>query len=342
MKLIHHPMVKTHIISGFLGAGKTTLLQQLLLQKPEDETWAVLMNEFGQIGVDQQLLPQQNGYQIKELTGGCLCCTSQLPMQIALSRLISETRPHRLFIEPTGLGHPAQLLEQLTEPHWQSLLDMRASVTVVDGSRLHDQAWTQQHLYQDQLRAAQIVVISHADSMTAADDVALQQLQDEYPVHVQQWLRSVQGHLELAQIDLPFQGVQRKVQPLLQVQRRLATDESMPEIKQLPYHYVETSQGYTVAGWKFSRTWQFNFHTLLDVLCEQQGWLRIKAIFNTDQGWMTFNFNPEQLNYKSGQENIDNRIELITRQQHVAWEHFESALLKCRIDQQDVTDSAAV
>ncbi len=49
--------VPTHIISGFLGAGKTTLLMLLLGQKPEHEVWAVLMNEFGQIGVDQQLMP---------------------------------------------------------------------------------------------------------------------------------------------------------------------------------------------------------------------------------------------------------------------------------------------
>lgn len=64
--------IPVHIISGFLGAGKTTLLKHLLSQKPEHEVWAVLMNEFGQIGVDQQLLPQDQGYAVKELLGGCL------------------------------------------------------------------------------------------------------------------------------------------------------------------------------------------------------------------------------------------------------------------------------
>ena len=58
MKIINSRPVPTHILSGFLGAGKTTLLQHLLQQQPEHEVWAVLMNEFGQIGVDQQLLPQ--------------------------------------------------------------------------------------------------------------------------------------------------------------------------------------------------------------------------------------------------------------------------------------------
>ncbi|OTG65568.1 CobW family GTP-binding protein [Acinetobacter silvestris] len=331
MKLVHSKAVKTHIISGFLGAGKTTLLQKLLAQKPEGETWAVLMNEFGQIGIDQQLLPQGNGFEVKELLGGCLCCTSQLPMQIALSRLIQESKPDRLFIEPTGLGHPAQLLEQLTEPHWRNQIDMRALVTVVDGSRLHDTEWSSQNLYQDQLKAAQIVVVSHVNEMNNADENAFIQLQDEYLVYVSTWLKAEQGNILLACIDVPFVGVERKLQPLIQIQKKLSTPEVLPEIKQLPYHYVETAQGYSVVGWKFSKRWQFNFYDLLDLLCEQQNWLRIKGIFNTDQGWMTFNFNPEQLNYKSGAENIDNRIEIITQTQQ-DWENFEEQLLKCRID----------
>ncbi|MEG1104862.1 MAG: GTP-binding protein, partial [Oscillospiraceae bacterium] len=54
---------------GENGAGKTTLLMHLLGQKPEHEVWAVLMNEFGQIGVDQQLMPKTEGYAVKELLG---------------------------------------------------------------------------------------------------------------------------------------------------------------------------------------------------------------------------------------------------------------------------------
>ena len=331
LKLIHQTLVKKHINSGFLGAGKTTLLQRLLAQKPEGETWAVLMNEFGQIGVDQQLLPQSEGYQVKELLGGCLCCTSQLPMQIALSRLIQESKPDRLFIEPTGLGHPAQLLEQLTEPHWQSLIDMRALVTVVDGSRLHDAEWTKQHLYQDQLKAAQIVVVSHVDQMKDEDEKALSELQSEYQAYVQQWLKADMGNLDMHNIDLKFNGVQRQIQPLIQIQRNAPKDGVLAEIKQLPYHYVESAQGYTVAGWKFSKRWQFDFYDLLDVLCDQTDWMRIKGIFNTNQGWMTFNFNPEQLNYKSGEENIDNRIEIIVQHER-DWFELETAMLACRID----------
>ncbi|MDV2467617.1 CobW family GTP-binding protein [Acinetobacter chinensis] len=326
--------VPVHIISGFLGAGKTTLLQSLLAQKPAHEVWAVLMNEFGQIGVDQQLLPQQSGYEVKELLGGCLCCVGQLPMQIALSRLIQEKQPDRLFIEPTGLGHPAQLLEQLTEPHWSSQINMRALICVVDGSKLHDAEWTAQDLYQDQLKTSEIVVVSHADSMTDADQLQLTQLKQEYMTGVQSWIMSEQGNISIDQIDLPHSAVERKIVPLIHVQKQLAPDEPLPVIKQLPYHYVEHSNGYTVAGWKFSKSWSFRFYDLLDTLCEQQDWLRIKGIFNTDQGWMTFNFNPEQINYKLGEEGLDNRVEMIVQDQQAQvhdWEALETALLACRI-----------
>lgn len=333
MKIIARKAVPTHIISGFLGAGKTTLLQHLLTQKPKNEVWAILMNEFGQIGVDQQLITQQSGYAVKELLGGCLCCSSQLPMQIALSRLLSESKPDRLFIEPTGLGHPAQLLEQLTEPHWHSSLDMRALVVVVDGSRLHDKPWVQQHLYTDQLKAAQVVVISHKDGMNDDDQQAYIQLKQEYQTYVQSWIEVENGQVPLLQLDLPLVPVQRKVQPLLRQQMTQQNESETQEIKQLPYHYVETAQGYTVAGWKLPKRWQFKFYDVLDLLCTQQDWIRIKAIFYTDQGWKSFNFNPEQFNYKSTEESIDNRIEVIIQNsvQH-DWLLFETQLLACRVD----------
>lgn len=331
MKLIAPKTVPTHIISGFLGAGKTTLLQHLLSQKPKDEVWAVLMNEFGQIGVDQQLLPQDEGYAVKELLGGCLCCSSQLPMHIALARLLSEQKPDRLFIEPTGLGHPSQLFDQLTEPHWQSSLAMRALITVVDGSRLHDTNWVKQNLYEDQLKAAQIVVVSHTDVMTFEDDQALELLKDEYQPYHQEWIKTEHGQLALNKIDVAARLTERSIQPLLKLQKQMTETEVKKEIQQLPYHYVESAQGYIVAGWKLPKRWKFEFYALLDLLCAQQDWLRIKGIFNTDQGWKVFNFNPDQFNYKSGEEGIDNRIEIISGHHH-DWLAFETALLACQLE----------
>lgn len=334
--MLHRP-IPTHILSGFLGAGKTTLLQQLLKQKPEGETWAILMNEFGQIGVDQLLVPNQDGYAVKELLGGCLCCSSQLPMQIALSRLIQSHRPDRLFIEPTGLGHPAQLLEQLNEPHWQTTLAMRALVSVVDGTRVGDVDWSNEPLYQAQLQAAQVVVVSHADVMNASDDARVEELKTSFAAYDQTWYRVENGQIDLAALDVPHQFKTRHIQPLLMQQQTQSfnhnearADERAQEVKRLPYHYVEYAQGYSVAGWKFPAAWQFEFDGVLDLLCAQQDWQRIKAIFYTTQGWMQFNFTPQQFQYKQIEPQVDQRIEIIVTGQR-EWLSFEQDLLQLKL-----------
>lgn len=115
--------IPTHLIAGPLGAGKTTLIRHLLAQKPAGECWAVLINEFGQIGLDAALLEQgDDGIAMAEVAGGCLCCVNGAPFQVGLGRLLRKARPDRLLIEPSGLGHPAQVLAQLRQPPWLGVL----------------------------------------------------------------------------------------------------------------------------------------------------------------------------------------------------------------------------
>ena len=65
-----------------------------------------------------------------------MCCTAGLPMQIALNMLLARARPHRLLIEPTGLGHPREVLASLAAPHYRELIDLRATVTLVDARQV--------------------------------------------------------------------------------------------------------------------------------------------------------------------------------------------------------------
>ena len=89
--------VPTNIITGFLGVGKTSAILHLLKEKPKDERWAILVNEFGEIGVDGSLFEgqhnQEQGVFIREVPGGCMCCAAGLPMQIALNQLLTRANP---------------------------------------------------------------------------------------------------------------------------------------------------------------------------------------------------------------------------------------------------------
>ncbi len=132
--------VPTNIITGFLGVGKTSAILNLMKHKPEGEKWAVLVNEFGEIGVDGSLIQgQKPGAQsvfIREVPGGCMCCAAGLPMQIALNQLLTEAKPDRLLIEPTGLGHPKEVLEVLSSEHYRQVLSLQKNITLVDARKL--------------------------------------------------------------------------------------------------------------------------------------------------------------------------------------------------------------
>ncbi len=75
------------MITGFLGSGKTTTQFHLPSQKPADEVWAVLVNEYGEINIDGALRADRGAVQ-KEIPGGCLCCVNGLPMQVGLNMLL--------------------------------------------------------------------------------------------------------------------------------------------------------------------------------------------------------------------------------------------------------------
>lgn len=152
--------VPTNIITGFLGVGKTSAILHLLAQKPADERWAILVNEFGEIGIDKSLfdgqLNNQSNVFIREVPGGCMCCAASLPMQIALNQLLAESRPHRLIIEPTGLGHPKEVMQVLTAEHYQPVLSIHKTITLVDARKLSDLKYTSHDTFNQQLAIAAV------------------------------------------------------------------------------------------------------------------------------------------------------------------------------------------
>ncbi|KAA8735268.1 GTP-binding protein [Acinetobacter qingfengensis] len=324
--------VATHIITGFLGAGKTTLLKKLLAQKPEKEIWAVLMNEFGEIGLDQSWVAEQQGIAVKEVLGGCLCCTSQLPMQITLARLLTEYKPHRLFIEPTGLGHPKMLIEQLSEPHWRASLQLKQVITLLDGHRLHEQLWKQYDIILQQLDVADVIVVSHHQQMQAEDHQQLQQLQHAYAYSGKHWQFSDFGKINLKEIDVDRENITVKKQPLLSLARSNVSQISENHgPKTLPYYYQTQRQGYYVAGWHLPKNWQFETDTLLHALQQLEQPERIKAKLNTEQGWIDINAIPSNFAIDvSAQAGLDNRLEIISRQAQ-DWREIETILLNSQM-----------
>ncbi|OYY95000.1 MAG: cobalamin biosynthesis protein CobW [Hydrogenophilales bacterium 28-61-23] len=123
------------LLTGFLGSGKTTVLNHLLRHLP---LTAVVMNEFGEIGLDHQLLEESRG-PLALLSGGCVCCQIQGTLAPTLKNLLmsraSGTLPpfERIVIETTGIADPAPILQTLLAERWLAArLKMDGVVTTVD------------------------------------------------------------------------------------------------------------------------------------------------------------------------------------------------------------------
>jgi G3E family GTPase len=129
--------IPVSILTGFLGSGKTTLLNRLL-KEPELKDTAVIINEFGDVGIDH-LLVEQSGEGIIELSDGCLCCTVRGELVDTLSDLIDQlqtgriTALARVVIETTGLADPAPVLSAIMgHPVLVQAFRLDGVVTVVD------------------------------------------------------------------------------------------------------------------------------------------------------------------------------------------------------------------
>ena len=320
--------IPTNIITGFLGAGKTTLIQQLLATKPEHERWAVLVNEFGQIGIDQALMGDTDGVFIKEVAGGWICFANFFPMQVALSQLLAKSRPQRLLIEPTGLGHPRQILESLSESHWQSTLQLRATVCVIDARQYQDPRVQQHESFIAQAEVADVLVFSKNDVLTDEQRRSVQAFAESLPPPQRQQVFIAQGQLDLALLDAPRRETLTVKRSLLH-QKNLSLNLPAPNVIEPPYHYHHQALESYVGGWVFPADWQFQHHGLLDVLLALTV-QRIKGVIQTDSGWLNINITPWDMTMTSRGQGADNRLEIIS-QAAIDWEALEQALMAIKI-----------
>ncbi|MFC3528016.1 cobalamin biosynthesis protein CobW [Paracoccus mangrovi] len=177
------------VITGFLGAGKTTLIRHLMLN-PQGKRLAVLVNEFGTMGVDGEILkscadencPEEN---ILELSNGCICCTVADDFIPTLERLMAmPVKPDHILIETSGLALPKPLLKAFDWPAIRSRITVDGVIALADaeavaaGRFAPDEAAVQaqreadesldhetplSEVFEDQIACADIVLLSKAD-----------------------------------------------------------------------------------------------------------------------------------------------------------------------------------
>lgn len=317
--------IPTHLIAGPLGAGKTTLIRHLLGQRPTHERWAVLINEFGQIGLDAALLStDDDGVSMGEVAGGCLCCVNGAPFQVGLGRLLRKARPHRLFIEPSGLGHPAQLLAQLQQAPWRGVLNVQPAVLVLDAQALA--AGTPLPPAQEQaLESAGLLVLNKSGGLDQAKRLWIT---SRLPPVLVEW--TDHGRIGLSvlpmradsSVDNP--SVDNPVPGGLPSTPTLWTDPSRPLCS-----YQQLAEAWSI-GWMFHPQQRLDTG-LVKAFVEGLPWRRAKMVIHGAEGWCAANaLDGQPLNWQASAWRRDSRLELIFDQaQDPA--ALEQRLLACRL-----------
>ena len=316
--------IPTHLIGGPLGAGKTSLIRHLLAHKPAHERWAVLVNEFGQIGLDAALLETAaDGIGIAEIPGGCLCCVAGAPFQVGLARLLRKVRPDRLLIEPSGLGHPAELLRQLGMAPWLGVLALQPAVLVLDAAALA----AGQALPEAQQAALPLAGLLLLNKVEGLDQAARERVQAQLPALPLRW--TSQGALDF--VELPGSTVRTA---------EAASAIVLPEAKaplaalwrdpRQPICQVQAqAEGWSI-GWRFHPGQRFDSLQIESWLAGLD-WRRAKLVLHTEQGWRSANLLAGQApQWRDSEWRRDSRLELIFAAAQEP-DVLQAALLRCRL-----------
>lgn len=325
--------VPVTIITGFLGVGKTTAIAHLLEHhRPPEERWAVLVNEFGEVGVDGLLLEDASAragegegegapVAIKEVPGGCICCTGGVMFQVALTLLLKETRPDRLIIEPTGIAEPGALLDTLASSYGD-VLSPRATITLIDPERLLDPKYANHDAFLDQIEAADVLVANKMDRASAAGERAFDRLVEEsFPPRLAS-AKVIDGALDPAWLMLDPRRLPEGARHGDGASQASSQGSTRPPLilrERDIFCFAREENGNQTRTFLFGRAHLFDSQKLSAWLKGMAsggelmpgGYERLKGVFHTDRGWASVNGTPDGARSRQSQYRRDSRVEVI-------------------------------
>lgn len=288
------PKIQTHLFTGFLGTGKTSAIRSLIAQKPHSEQWLIIVNEFGEIGIDGAVLAE-NGIPVAEISGGCLCCSAGEQMDSTIRAMLQKSTPQRILIEASGLAHAAGIIDELRAPEFADTLDIAAVFTLIDPRQFIDPNYAQNPLYRDQISVADVLVASKLDLCTSEQIAAFRAKVAQLFPPKSRVAEVRNAELDIAWLDTP------------------TAEKSRYRIKALP----ENTLGYQSQGYTFPAGRNFDGEKLTQFFNDlpqfTQGLVRAKGVFQVLDTWVWLNWADGQWGANQIAWRRDSRFELIAQ-----------------------------
>ena len=159
------------IIAGYLGAGKTSCILEMIQNDPDPSQLAVLVNEFGDVGIDAALLGE--GTEVVELSSGCICCTLRLDFRMQIIEIADRWHPQRLLIEPTGVATIAQVVRSLRHKDLVDRIGGARVFVLVDSVTFTERLRDSPGFFTSQVSQADVLLLNKTDLVSQGRTHAL-------------------------------------------------------------------------------------------------------------------------------------------------------------------------
>jgi G3E family GTPase len=337
--------IPANLITGFLGSGKTTAIRALLAGRPAGERWSILINEFGTVSIDQtEFAAADAEVKVQELAGGCMCCTMSVILEPLLARFLHQTKPDRLIIEPSGLAHPAFLVDKLRGPGFRQRIDLRATICLVDPANIENRPVAQSAVFHDQIQMADVVALNWTDRRSREtidrcrgwigqfDPPKLLVAETSFGRLDRRWLDHDATLVRPPGFGDAHQPQRREAadrhhghhahhEPLTQIARSPEPDR--------PLRFESAGQGQWACGWIFSPDDVFDRDALLDLLGYLRPVLRLKGVFHCEDDWWNIQRAGDETSFRPSVYRHDSRLEIIIPHKTSGWPELETKLLAC-------------
>jgi len=237
------------------------------------------------MGVDGDLL-DEDGVFIEEVAGGCLCCVAAPAFTVGLNRLIRQYRPDRILIEPSGLGHPAQVIETLNSVIYQDVLTVEATICVMDARHLSSARHREHPNFIDQIYLSDVLIANKVDQYSAQDE-------DDF-LKFAASLTPAKKHIALVEqgnipVNYLFSHADSRQAAFPEAHAFLVGQQQTEETSDNPWLIAEGfSDDYYRLGWRIDEATELNKEGVIDWL-NKLSIDRVKAIIKTPQGDISYN-----------------------------------------------------